>query len=211
MVRKLIRSLYHYYLVNVKFRGKYVGSRQVDFSHTSKIITVDGSLPDDVQLSDGCRVYGSLMSQNGGQIVFSKRVQLGYSSRVMCSTYIEIGEGTLIANDTEIVDNNNHPVNPRDRWLMCKSSWDSLKRRWTYSDSAPIIIGKNVWIGSDVRICKGVTIGDGSVIAACSVVTHSCPPNCIMAGNPARIVKENIDTTTKRYFEDEDEENGSDN
>ena len=73
---------------------------------------------------------------------------------------------------------------------------------WKYSDSAPIIIGKNVWIGSDARICKGVTIGDGAIIAANAVVTKSCPPNCIMGGNPAKIIKRDIDTV-HRYFEDD--------
>ena len=45
------------------------------------------------------------------------------------------------------------------------------------------IIGENCWIGANVRICKGVTIGDNSVVAACSVVTKDVPANCIVAGN----------------------------
>ena len=115
---------------------------------------------------------------------------------------MEIGEGSGIASDTKIVDNNNHPVNPKDRWLLYLSPWETPKRTWKYSDSAPIIIGKNVWIGSDARICKGVTIGDGAIIAANAVVTKSCPPNCIMGGNPAKIIKRDIDTV-HRYFEDD--------
>lgn len=51
------------------------------------------------------------------------------------------------------------------------------------------IIGENCWIGANVRICKGVTIGDNSVVAACSVVTKDVPANCIVAGNPAKVVK----------------------
>ena len=66
-------------------------------------------------------------------------------------------------------------------------------RMWKHSANAPIIIGENCWIGTNVRICKGVTIGDNSVIAACSVVTKDVPANCIVAGNPAKIVKSNID------------------
>ena len=66
-------------------------------------------------------------------------------------------------------------------------------RKWKHSVSSPIIIGENVWIGSNVRICKGVTIGDNSVIAACSVVTKDVPANAIAAGNPAKIVKTDID------------------
>ena len=54
-------------------------------------------------------------------------------------------------------------------------------------------IGDDCWIGTNVRICKGVTIGDNSIVAACSVVTKDVPANCIVAGNPAKIVKTGID------------------
>lgn len=67
------------------------------------------------------------------------------------------------------------------------------------------MIGKNVWIGEHARICKGVTIGDGSVIAANSVVTKDVPALSIAAGNPAKIVKENIDQVP-RFFADKQDE-----
>ena len=51
-------------------------------------------------------------------------------------------------------------------------------------------IGKNVWIGSDCTILPGVTIGDGAIIGAGSVVTKSIPANTIAVGNPARVIKE---------------------
>jgi carbonic anhydrase/acetyltransferase-like protein (isoleucine patch superfamily) len=50
-------------------------------------------------------------------------------------------------------------------------------------------IGNNVWIGDSVIVCKGVTIGDNSIIGAGSIVVRDVPPNCIAAGNPAKIVK----------------------
>lgn len=54
-----------------------------------------------------------------------------------------------------------------------------------------VVIGKNVWIGDKVTILPGVSIGDGSVIAANSVVTKSIPPYSIAAGIPAKIIKQN--------------------
>ena len=56
-----------------------------------------------------------------------------------------------------------------------------------------ITIGNNCWIGQNVRIQKGVTIGDNSVIGACSVVTKSIPANCVAVGIPAKVVKTDID------------------
>jgi len=61
---------------------------------------------------------------------------------------------------------------------------------WSHVDMKPIIISDKVWIGFNATILKGVTIGEGSVIGACSVVTRDVPPNCVFAGNPAKLIKE---------------------
>ena len=59
----------------------------------------------------------------------------------------------------------------------------------SHVNSAPIRIEDKVWIGMDALILKGVTIGEGSVVAARSVVTKDVPPYSLVAGNPARVVK----------------------
>lgn len=119
--------------------------------------------------------------------------KIGTGSKLLAVNKIIIGKYTGIAENTTIVDNNNHPINPEYRKRMRVTPHGSDMRKWKHSVSSPIIIGENVWIGSNVRICKGVTIGDNSVIAACSVVTKDVPANAIAAGNPARIVKTDID------------------
>jgi acetyltransferase-like isoleucine patch superfamily enzyme len=62
-----------------------------------------------------------------------------------------------------------------------------------YQNSKEIKIGNHVWIGENSFILKGVTIGDGAIVAATSVVTKDVPPRCIVAGNPAQIIRRNID------------------
>ncbi|WP_285946812.1 CatB-related O-acetyltransferase, partial [Thomasclavelia cocleata] len=58
---------------------------------------------------------------------------------------------------------------------------------------APVVIGDNVWIGANVTILPGVTIGDYVVVAAGSVVTKDVPAYCVVGGNPARVIKKRFD------------------
>jgi acetyltransferase-like isoleucine patch superfamily enzyme len=60
---------------------------------------------------------------------------------------------------------------------------------WVVHEKGPIVIGNDVWIGYGATILSGVTIGDGAVIGARSVVTRDVPPYCIAAGNPARVLR----------------------
>ncbi|OWV16423.1 4Fe-4S ferredoxin [Fibrobacter sp. UWB4] len=96
--------------------------------------------------------------------------------KIVCSEKIWIGDHTRIGRDVWIRDNNGgHKI-----------------IQVGYKDKAPVIIGNYVWICSGSQIMKGVTIGDGAVISANSVVTSNVPAHSIVAGNPAKVVAENI-------------------
>jgi acetyltransferase-like isoleucine patch superfamily enzyme len=94
--------------------------------------------------------------------------------------YTQVGVGPrCILSSTIIVDSDFHPVDPERRHdpdapVAC----------------APIAIEENVWVGGQTAILKGVTIGTNSVVAFRAVVTKDVPPNVVVAGNPARVVKE---------------------
>ena len=70
------------------------------------------------------------------------------------------------------------------------SDWHDIYNRVSMGTTAPVTIEENVWIGDSAIICKGVTIGENSIIGAGAVVSRDIPPNTIAAGNPARVVKE---------------------
>ncbi len=74
-----------------------------------------------------------------------------------------------------------HPTNPLERLPENSSFWKSL--------TAPVSIGKNVWIGGGSIILPGVTIGDEVTIGAGSMVTHDIPARCIAVGNPCRVLR----------------------
>lgn len=162
--------------------------------HGSNIRLMHGSTSKDITIDCDFRSFGAkFVSQNNGKINIGKRVKLGNNVLIGSVSSIVIDDGASLADNITIMDNNNHPVHPDDRKYMYSQPWDSELRRWKYSDNKPIYIGKHTWIGSNVRINKGVSIGENSIVAANSVVTKDVPPNCIAAGNPAKIVKENID------------------
>lgn len=170
------------------------------FAKTSRVSLSMGSTPKDIELHHHAEMFGTLISIGGGKIIMEDWSKIGENSSICATNKVVIGKDTAIANGAIIIDNNNHPTNPEDRRYMRHTPHGSKERNWIYAASAPIIIGENVLIGSNSRICKGVNIGDNAIIAANSVVTKDVPANAIAAGNPARIVKENYHLNTKPIF-----------
>lgn len=170
------------------------------FIRSTYVRLADGSDKNDIEIGDHAMISGALTSENHGKISLGTYVYLRENSIIGSVNSITIGDYTSIADYVVILDNNNHPVNPIDRKIKSSSPKGSDYRKWRHSDSSPIVIGSNVWIGSFARVCKGVTVGDNSIIAANAVVTKDVPPNSIVAGNPAKVVKTAIDKSP-RVFE----------
>lgn len=158
------------------------------------------SVLEDISIADNCIVNGELTSSWNGKISLGEFSAIGIGSVIRSVESVVVGKCTAISTNVVISDNNNHPVNPADRLILRKTPPGSFERSWINSEHAPIIIGDNCWIGENSRICKGVTIGDGAIVAANAVVTKDVPANSIVAGNPGRIVKTDIDKNTPRKF-----------
>lgn len=105
---------------------------------------------------------------------------VGISGSAICATTsVTIGNNVLIGSGCLISDTDSHPIDWEDR----------LYDRNVKTRKAPIVIEDNVFIGARSIILKGVTIGEGAVIGAGSVVSKDVPPYSIVCGNPARVVK----------------------
>ncbi|MBE6196118.1 MAG: acyltransferase [Rikenellaceae bacterium] len=174
--------------------------KEHQFSLKSRACLLDGAKKTNIVLRHHAEMFGSLVAYGEGKIIMDEWSKIGENSSIICTNKVYIGKDTAIATGVTIIDNNTHPTNARDRRYMRHTSHGSLERSNIWAASAEINIGENVWVGSNVRICKGVKIGDNAIIAACSVVTKDVPANSIAAGNPARIVKENYDINTKSIF-----------
>lgn len=173
----------------------------------NSVSLVWGSSPKDIVLHDDVTFLGaSLTSSHHGKIEFKSHTKIDVGCYIQCVDKVEIGEYTAIAKNVYISDNNSHPIHPEYRKFMRTTPSGSNARSWIHADHAPVIIGSNCWIGQNVRIQKGVSIGDNSVIGACSVVTKSIPANCVAVGTPAKVVKTDIDQlplpTTCEEFND---------
>ncbi len=124
-----------------------------------------------------------------GAIRIGDAVMISPGVRISASDEIIIGDGCMFANGAYVTDCDWHGI------------YDRTQRD---PQAYPVHIGNNVWVGDHATVLKGVTIGDNSIVAACSVVTRDVPANVIVAGNPARVVKE-LDpapgfTTRTQYY-----------
>jgi len=123
-----------------------------------------------------------------GQIKIGNRSYIG-ASHLVCHTNIEIGDDTIISWGVTVVDHDSHALDWPNRkddianWHRGVKNWDAVSIR-------PVLVGHKVWIGFGASILKGVTVGDGAVVGAKSVVTRDVAPYTVVAGNPARVVRQ---------------------
>lgn len=133
-------------------------------------------------------IVGFKVSQ-GAELLIGDRVHVNYQTTISVAKSVRIGDDTLIAGNVQIYDNISHPLSPERRLRHDP---------FTLDESSPVVIGRNCWIGNQAIIMRGVTIGDNSIVAAGAIVTKSVPPNVLVAGNPARIIKSIEDEPTGR-------------
>ena len=115
----------------------------------------------------------------GARIILEDGVSVNGVSIVARSKTIRIGKNTMIAPNCTIVDSDFHSLWPAEGRLINPG----------IEHDKGVNIGENVWLGMQVVVLKGVTIGDGAVIGARSVVTSDIPSNCVAAGVPAKIIR----------------------
>jgi len=159
-------------------------------------------LGDRVQFGRNFQTNGRLVIRGPGRVVFGddvnawahaeknvlitytpdSRITIGSGTRlngagIMAYTHVEVGPRCILGS-TLVFDSDFHPLDPARRHdpdapVSC----------------APITLKENVWLGGQSAVLKGVTVGKNSVVAFRAVVSDDVPPNVVVVGNPARIVK----------------------
>lgn len=125
------------------------------------------------RVDDGFRLFPPVYTDFGKNIKIGKDVFVNSGCCFQDQGGVTLGDGCLVGHNV-VFATLDHDIRPERRGDMT---------------AAPIVVGKDVWIGAHATILKGVTIGDGAIVAAGAVVTRDVPPNTIAAGVPARVVK----------------------
>lgn len=187
----------YYYLFNKKVVGKMLLFKGAHITIKEKAViriqehlgigdnSITGSRRETtIRLDEGAllEVDKNFSIYYGGDIILFKDSKLKLGSgffnsniKIRCTKKIEIGNNVAISHDVTIMDSDAHKMHMEG-----------------YESTQPIIIGDHVWIGTRATILKGVNIGDGAIVAAGAVVTKNVPPNCLVAGVPARVIKKDI-------------------
>ncbi len=134
----------------------------------------------DVQISGRINIAFSNKITLAPSLSIGDGTFVGHNSIFSAARSIEIGSNCLIALGVTIMDNDGHPLDYLQRREHLPPEPDKVK---------PVKIGNDVWIGNNVIVCKGVTIGDRVIVGAASVVTRDVPADCIVAGNPAVVIR----------------------
>ena len=147
---------------------------------------------DSIQIGERCRILGRLETLgHGGKIIVGRDCFVGENSRIWSSVSVTIGDRTLISHDVNIHDTDSHSLSAQHRHRHFTDIFAySHPNELDGVKATEIVIGDDVWIGFSAAIFKGVTIGNGAVIGAHTVITKSVDSYVIMVGNPARKVGE---------------------
>jgi acetyltransferase-like isoleucine patch superfamily enzyme len=131
------------------------------------------------------------------KVSIGDRVYMG-NSTIIAKTSVSLGNDILVAWGVTFYDHDSHSLDFSERDKDIKQTYKDFinekgnylrNKNWDVVNSRPIIISDHAWIGAESMILKGVTIGEGAIVGARSVVTKDVPPFTVVAGNPARIVK----------------------
>jgi acetyltransferase-like isoleucine patch superfamily enzyme len=116
----------------------------------------------------------TVFAQPGGHIELGDFSIVLPGARLSSATRISVGKNCMFATNSYVTDADWHDV---------------YDRTAAPGNTAPVVLEDNVWIGDSAIVCKGVTIGENSVVGAGAVVASDIPANSIAAGNPARVIK----------------------
>jgi acetyltransferase-like isoleucine patch superfamily enzyme len=179
-VRFLLRRAWALFWVEPLFRGRCtsVGKRLQIWNMPE----VDGHaqihLGNDVNIFGKIGIYSARIFDDP-RLVLHDRVDIGHNVTFVVNKEVVIEEDVNVASGVRFMDSDAHPRDTAERIADLPPRPEEIK---------PVRICRHAWIGQNVFIMKGVTVGEGAIIGVNSVVVNDIPPFCVAMGNPARVV-----------------------
>lgn len=164
---------------------------QYDFNHS---LPSEGKKREEIlrqmfaEVGENCYIEPPFYANWGCNMHVGNNFYANFSLTVVDDADIYIGDSVMIAPNV-VIATGTHPIDPD-------------LREQVYQYNLPVHIGNRVWIGAGSIILPGVTIGDGSVIGAGSVVTKDIPANVVAVGNPCRVMREISERDRQYYYRD---------
>jgi len=145
----------------------------------------------EVIIGDDCNINAAMVLEtDNSKVIVDNNVFIGGQTIIDCACQIHIESDVLISYQCIIQDSDNHNVKYS---LRKRDNLDWKERNyhdWENTPMSPIKIKRGAWISARVIILKGITIGEGAIVGAGSVVTKDVPDWTIVGGNPAKIIRE---------------------
>lgn len=133
---------------------------------------------------ENCYLQGPIQFDYGRFLTVGNNFYANFNFTVLDTCPVTIGDNVMIGPNVSLVT----PLHPL-RWQQRNSRTQTNGQFTDLEYGAPITIGNNCWLASNVTVCGGVTIGNGCVIGAGAVVTHDMPDNSLILGVPAKAVR----------------------
>ena len=177
LVNQLISLRYRFSPRLAIGEGSKIAWRGISLGHGNRIV-----------IGHHCIISAKIsFDATAGVVTVGNNSYIG-ASHLVCHSAITIGNDAVISWGVTIVDHDSHSTRWSER-APDIADWHRGKKDWSHVAISPVTIGDKVWIGFNVIILKGTTIGEGAIVGAGAVVTHDVPPYTIVAGNPARIIR----------------------
>jgi acetyltransferase-like isoleucine patch superfamily enzyme len=144
----------------------------------------------EIHVGRGCLVQGDLVAETpASRIVLEDNVFVGGGTLVDCAISILMEEDVLVSHGCLLADSDNHSSRYSVRRHDLAQWRAGGQHDWASTPRAPIRLLRGAWIGARAIVLKGVTVGEGAVVGAGSVVTRDVPPYSIVGGNPAVVIR----------------------
>ncbi len=168
------------------------------FSQHEEAFKMDSSAPSNDKLlhlvdkvsKDRQEILKEMLEQVGSSCVIESPFNCDYGSNITLGNNVYMNFGCVILDCAKVIIGNDVYFGPNVQVYTAGHPLDpAVRKNWGPEFAKPITIKDDVWIGGNAIIVPGVTIGNGSVIGAGSVVTKDVPPFTVVAGNPAKVIR----------------------